>query len=73
MPANQTPDAYVPCVLADGSELLTPVYRGVAQVGDLSSFAVAVIAIGDETLVGRGVSDRFTIILDHGKKLIVEL
>lgn len=28
--------------------------------------------MGDEPLVGRGVTDKFKITFDHGKKVIVE-
>jgi hypothetical protein len=31
-----------------------------------------VIAVGDEPLVGRGVTDEFRVILDHGRRVIVE-
>lgn len=70
--AGQSPDGYLPCQLADGSEVLTPFYLGVVRVGDLGAFPIVIIALGDEPLVGRGVSDRFRIILDHGQQLIVE-
>jgi hypothetical protein len=38
----------------------------------MAPFEGVVIALGDEPLVGRGVTDRFTVILDHGRQLIVE-
>lgn len=66
------PDGYLPWTLADGSEVLAPAYRSSAQVGTMPSFSAVIIALGEEPLVGRGVSDRFSIILDHGQRLIVE-
>jgi len=70
--ADHPPDRYLPCQLADGSDVLPPIYRGVVRVGDMATFPIVVVALGDEPLVGPGVADRFTIILDHGQQLIVE-
>ena len=42
------------------------------RVDGLPAFSVAVTALGDEPLVGRGICDRLTITLDHGQQLIVE-
>ncbi len=69
---GRPPDGYLPCRLADGSEVLTPLYRGVVRVGALPSFPVVVIVLGDEPLAGRGVSDRFRVVLDHGQRVIVK-
>jgi hypothetical protein len=41
-------------------------------IEDLGTLDCNVIAMGDEPLVGRAVSDRFMVILDHGRQLIVE-
>lgn len=65
------PDGYLSCRLADGSDVLSPFYRGTIRVGALGSFSVVIVALGDEPLVGRGVSDRFKVILDHGQQVIV--
>lgn len=67
-----SPGALIDAVLADGSQVSIPTYRGFARVGGFAQFFVNVAAVGNEILVGRGVSDRFTIILDHGRQLIVE-
>lgn len=52
--ADHPPDGYLPCRLADGSEILTPLYRGAVRVGSLSAFPVVVIAVGDERSLGAG-------------------
>lgn len=52
--------------------MLTPYERGVVEVGGLGAFPVVVIVLGYEPLAGRGVSDRYSVILDHGRRLIVE-
>lgn len=69
---GEPPDGYLPWTLADGSEALAPAYDGTVQVEGMAWFPAVVIALGDEPLVGRGVTDRFTIVLDHGRRLIVE-
>lgn len=66
------PDGYLSCRLADGSDVLSPFYVGTVKVGAMGSFSIVIVALGDEPLVGRGVSDRFKVTLDHGQQLIVE-
>ncbi|MPZ13519.1 MAG: hypothetical protein GEU73_03700 [Chloroflexi bacterium] len=66
------PVANFNCVFADGSEVKTPVYRGRVRVGGLGVFRVEIIEIGDEPVIGRGVTDRFTLILDHGRQVRVQ-
>jgi len=65
-------DGYLPWTLADGSEVSAPAYDARVQIGELPPLPAVVIVLGDEPLVGRGVSDRFRIILEHGQRLIVE-
>jgi predicted aspartyl protease len=77
MPTSLAVDGVVPagnmtCRLADGSPVAAPVYRGTVSVGSFGPFRVYVIALGDELLVGRGVSDRLRITLDHGQQVIIE-
>jgi predicted aspartyl protease len=77
MPANlavdgTTPAGYMTCRLADGSPVAAPVYRATVEVGSFGPFQIYVIVLGDEPLVGRGVSDRLRITLDHGQRLLVE-
>jgi hypothetical protein len=59
-------------VLADGSSVETLVYVGQVRLGSTYMTSIAIMALGDEPIVGRGISDRFTIILDHGRQVIVE-
>lgn len=77
LPANlladgEQPDLYVAWTLADGSEVLAPAFVGTAQLGDFDPLPILVTTIGDEPLVGRGVTDRFAVTLDHGQRIIVE-
>lgn len=66
------PDSYTPWILADGSEVLAATYRGTVSVGALGPYPAAIIALGDQTIVGRRITDRFTVILDHGRQVIIE-
>jgi predicted aspartyl protease len=58
--------------LADGSLVNVPAYLGTVQVGELSPVTTIVIALGDEPLLGRAVSDQFNITLEHGQRIVVE-
>lgn len=64
-------DTVLPWQLADGRVIIAPVYAGKVKLGNIS-FAVSVITLGNEVMIGRGVTDRFKVIFDHGKKVIVE-
>jgi len=58
--------------LADGREILIPTHIGAVDVGSVTISPITVLAIGDEPLIGRGITDRFRVIFDHGKQLIFE-
>jgi predicted aspartyl protease len=70
--ASDEPDDYHGWTLADGLQVFAPFYLGTVSVGNLGSFTAAITALGDEPIVGRGVTDRFRLILDHGQRVIVE-
>ena len=72
VPVGEPPDGYIAARLADGSDVYAPFYRATVQVFPADVFSVTILALGDELVVGRGVSDRFTITLDHGQQVIVE-
>lgn len=66
------PDGLLPWQLADGSKIVAPAYIGRVKINNIASFAVVVIALGDEPIVGQGVIKNLTIILEHGRKIIIE-
>jgi predicted aspartyl protease len=66
------PDGYLHWTLADGAEVLTPYYFGTIELEQLASLDVVVVALGDEALVGIGVASQFSVLLDHGMRVIVE-
>jgi hypothetical protein len=41
-------------------------------MAEVGSVDVLVTVLGDEPIVGRGVTDRFRLVLDHGERVIVE-
>jgi predicted aspartyl protease len=69
---GQPPTGYSRWTLADGSTVSAPVYRGTVRVGPFGPFRGLITAIGDEPIVGRDITDRLRITLDHGQQLIVE-
>lgn len=66
------PDDYVLLRMADASVVWAPYYNGTAQINAMGAFPVQVVAMGRQSLVGRGITDRFMVILDHGRQLIIE-
>ena len=69
---GQPPDSFQAWVLADGSRVRTGVYAGTVQIGSLPPLPADIVALGEEPLVGRGVTDRYRLILDHGQRVILE-
>lgn len=69
---GEPPSGYLPCKLADGSKITAPFYEGVIKIGKLPSLSIIILAMGDESLVGRSVTDKFKVIFDHGRKVIIE-
>lgn len=69
---GQPPDEYRSWELADGSTVATPVYYGTVQLGSFPSVPADIALLGDEPILGRGVTDRYRVILDHGSRVIAE-
>lgn len=69
---GRIPDSELHCQLADGSEVTAPVYLGRVALGDLATLQALVLGLGTEALLGRGVTDRFRLVLDHGERVILE-
>lgn len=72
---GKPPDSYMRWTLADGSTVFAPAYLGkveVADLGDAGLFAAVISVLGDEAIIGRSLSNRFSITLDHGRRVIVK-
>ena len=59
-------------LLADGSVVTTPLYACTLRLGALGSIEVMVAALGQETLIGRGIIDGYLLTFDHGRRVILE-
>jgi hypothetical protein len=46
-------------------------YLGTVQVGPFAPASCVISVLGDEAIVGRSVTDRFSITFDHGQQVIV--
>jgi clan AA aspartic protease len=71
------PDAYTTWTMADGSEVLAPIFLGsirFPQFGEdvAEMVGVTVTVLGDQALIGQSILRRFTLTLDHGKQVILE-
>ena len=69
---GRTPGGHHRWTLAGGSEVVAPLYFGMVQLGRTGPFPILITALGDEPILGLGVARRFTITLDHGRRVIVE-
>lgn len=59
--------------LADDSEVTSPSYLALIElIGFDSEYPVVVSLLGTEAVVGRGFTDGFSLLLDHGRQVIVE-
>ena len=71
------PDAYATWTMADGSEVMAPIYLGSIRFPELDEdvaemVGVTITVLGDQPLIGQNVLRHFTLILDHGKQVILE-
>jgi len=73
IPDSPLPDGYLTWRLGDGSDVVAAYYVGTVEIVGLpGSFPAVVSILGDEAIVGRSLTDRFTVIFDHGQRIIVE-
>ncbi|MBI3103458.1 hypothetical protein HYZ05_00800 [Candidatus Daviesbacteria bacterium] len=72
MTNGQLPKRFVTCKLADNSMVEMSANRGSIKLGGKKFKDVLVIIMGDEPVIGREVIKHFKIILDHGRKIILE-
>lgn len=70
---GQEPDLYQRWTLAEGSQIVVPVYRGTVQLGVFQPASVLVIAMGEECIIGLGILNRFSVLFDHGERVVVDL
>src|SRR5688500_16545762 len=71
------PDAYATWTMADGSEVMAPIFLGTIRFPELDKdvaemVGVTVTVLGDAALIGQSVLRRFTLTLDLGKQVILE-
>ena len=49
-----------------------PAYLGTVQLGGFDPVSAEITALGGETVIGRGVIDRYRVVFDHGERVVVE-
>jgi predicted aspartyl protease len=75
---ESSPDAYATWTMADGSEVLAPIFLGTIRFPELAEDAAEIVGVtitvlGDQALIGQSVLRHFTLTLDHGKQVTLEL
>jgi hypothetical protein len=63
--------------MADGSEVLAPMFLGTIHFPQLDEdvaevVGVTITVLGDQALIGQSVLKHFSFTLDHGKQVILE-
>ena len=58
--------------LADGSSIRVPRYTAILTLGRLLPIRIEVSILGGEPIIGVQVIRHFSVILDHGRRVIVE-
>jgi predicted aspartyl protease len=71
------PDALATWTMADGSEVMAPIFLGTIRFPQLDEdvavmVGVTVTILGDQALIGQSILRRYTLTLDHGKEVILE-
>ena len=66
------PDAYATWTMAEGSEVMAPIFLGRIRFPQLDddvaeTVGITVTVLGDQALIGQSILRRFTLTLDHGK------
>ena len=74
---HSTPDAYATWTMADGSEVLAPIFLGRIRFPELDAnvaelVGVTITVLGDQALIGQSILKHFTLILDHGTQVVLE-
>ncbi len=70
---GKKPIGYDTWFLADGSEIVAPVYIGTVRIGERVLTPIVVTVLGDRPIVGIGLISHFRVILDRGETVTVEL
>ncbi len=73
LPPWVTPDGLIDWTMANGATVQASAYSGTVLIGHFGPFNVTISSMGNVALIGRALTDLFTIILDHGKQVIVTL
>ena len=69
---GEAPSGHQLVGLADASDRRIPYYRGLVRLGELSPVPCLVIALGDEVILGRRVTDAYYMVFDRGRRVLVE-
>jgi len=74
---HSTPGAYATWTMADGSEVMAPIFLGRIRFPELNEdvaemVGITVTVLGDQALIGQSILRHYTLTLDHGKQVILE-
>lgn len=58
--------------IADGSVISAPAFAGLLSLGPFPPIAVAINFMGSVSLLGQAVLRNFAVVLEHGRRVIVQ-
>lgn len=60
------------CEFADGNHVLVPYYLGFLTIGTLQTIDTYVIELPHQALLGRAVTNHFTLTFFYGRQVVLE-
>ena len=69
---GELPFWYVDCKLANESIVKIPAFKCSLKLANKKINEVTALIMGDEPVIGREIIRYFKVILDHGRKIVVE-
>jgi predicted aspartyl protease len=72
--SSRTPAlGYVTMRLADETDVAAPAYLGNVRIGETTLSPVTILALGNEAVVGLGITTQFRVTIDHARSITFEV
>lgn len=73
VPSDASPATYQTWRTAFESQHEAPVYIGTVTIGQYDAIPARIAVLGTETILVRGIIDRYSVLFDHGERVVIEL
>lgn len=65
------PARRMPYRLIDGTQGEALIFNGSVRLSNFAPVQAEIIALGDDFIIGTGILSRYEVVLDHGRRVIV--